>query len=98
MEKGAENAVFDVPHNFLTDRYRPIGTEVQNRFGMVAEKRIPVQNISIPSLAIPMSLGRNEQFSLFIPRHRRIAGRLIDIFVGKIELVYFCEYLRRKQF
>ncbi|CAD7091974.1 unnamed protein product [Hermetia illucens] len=74
--------VFDVPDNFLTDRYKPIGNDVQNRFGDKAEKRIPVKNISIPDLRIPMSLGRNEQFSLFVPRHRRIAGRLIDIFMG----------------
>lgn len=81
MEKG-HKTVFDVPDNFLTDRYKPIGTEVQNRAGENAEKRIPVRNISIPNLRIAMSLGRNEQFSLFIPRHRRIAGNLIDIFMG----------------
>lgn len=82
MEKG-NKVVFDVPDNFLTDRYKPIGNEVQSRFGEKAEQRIPVNNISIPDLRIPMSLGRNEQFSLFVPRHRRVAGRLIDIFVGK---------------
>lgn len=82
MEKG-NKAVFDIPDNFLTDRYKPIGNEVQSRFGEKAEQRIPVNNISIPDLRIPMSLGRNEQFSLFVPRHRRIAGRLIDIFMGK---------------
>jgi tyrosinase len=27
-------------------------------------------------------LGRQENFSLFIPKHRKIAGRLIDIFMG----------------
>lgn len=73
--------VFDLPDTFLTDRYLPIGNEVQNRFGEKAVKRVPVRDISIPDLRIPMSLGRNEQFSLFLPRHRKIAGRLIDIFL-----------------
>lgn len=82
MEKGDTKSVFDVPDNYLTDRYRPIGNELQTRFGETAEQRIPVRNISLPDLRIPMSLGRQEQFSLFIPRHRRIAGRLIDIFLG----------------
>lgn len=82
MEKGKTITVFDVPDKFLTDRYRPIGTEVQTRFGERAQKRIPVKDITLPDLRIPMSLGRNEQFSLFIPRHRQIAGRLIDIFMG----------------
>lgn len=86
MEKGhtaGGGTVFDVPDNYLTDRYRPIGTELATRFGETAENRIPVRNISLPDLRIPMSLDRNEQFSLFIPRHRRIAGRLIDIFIGE---------------
>uniref|UniRef100_A0A1A9WK12 tyrosinase n=1 Tax=Glossina brevipalpis TaxID=37001 RepID=A0A1A9WK12_9MUSC len=82
MEKGRTVTVFDVPDKFLTDRYRPIGAEVQTRFGERAEKRIPVKDITLPDLRVPLSLGRNEQFSLFIPRHRQIAGRLIDIFMG----------------
>ncbi|XP_053963742.1 phenoloxidase 2-like [Anastrepha ludens] len=81
MEKG-QAAVFDVPDKFLTDRYRPISNEVQSRFGEKAEQRIPVRDISIPDLRLPMSLPRDAQFSLFIPAHRRIAGRLIDIFMG----------------
>lgn len=81
MEKGKQNAVFDVPSNFLTDRYRVIGTDVQNRLGT---ESIPVRSISIPNLKIPESLGRNEPFSLFLTKHRRIAGHLINIFMGKI--------------
>uniref|UniRef100_A0A034WL57 Phenoloxidase subunit A3 n=1 Tax=Bactrocera dorsalis TaxID=27457 RepID=A0A034WL57_BACDO len=81
MEKG-KAAVFDVPDKFLTDRYRPIGNEVQSRFGEKAEQRIPVRDIAVPDLRLPMSLPRDAQFSLFIPAHRRIAGRLIDIFMG----------------
>ncbi|EDS29448.1 prophenoloxidase [Culex quinquefasciatus] len=79
---GKGKAIFDVPDNYLTDRYRPIGPEIQNRFGDQAEERIPVRSIALPDLRIPMSLGRQEQFSLFIPRHRKIAARLIDIFMG----------------
>jgi tyrosinase len=81
MKKGRNDSVFDVPANFLTDRYRPIGDEVQNRFGDDSPK-IPVKNIAIPDMRVPMSLGRHEQFSLWIPRHKKIAGRLIDIFMG----------------
>lgn len=89
MEKGEQKTVFDVPDNFLPDRYRAIGNELQNRFGEAAENRIPVKNISLPDLRIPMSLGRHEQFSLFIPAHRHIAGRLIDIFMGKYSKLFF---------
>lgn len=82
MEKGPNGAVFDVPSNFLSDRYRGIGDEIQNRFGQSGQ-RIPVRNIAIPNLRVPESLGRDEQFTLHIPRHRQIAGHLINIFMGK---------------
>uniref|UniRef100_A0A1B0DD67 Hemocyanin C-terminal domain-containing protein n=1 Tax=Phlebotomus papatasi TaxID=29031 RepID=A0A1B0DD67_PHLPP len=77
VEKGEQKTVFDVPDNFLPDRYRAIGNELQNRFGEAAENRIPVKNISLPDLRIPMSLGRHEQFSLFIPAHRRPGANTI---------------------
>jgi hypothetical protein len=83
MPKGKDNSVFDVPDVFLTNEYKNIGTEVQSRFGDDAGSKIPVQNISQPDLRIPMQLGRQENFSLWIPKHRKIAGRLIDIFMGK---------------
>lgn len=80
--KGKDNAVFEVPDNFLTEKYQPIGSEIQSRFGEEAGVRIPVQNIAQPDLRIPMQLGRQENFSLFIPKHRKLAGRLVDIFMG----------------
>lgn len=80
--KGKDNAVFEVPDNFLTEKYQPIGAEVQSRFGEEAGVRIPVQSISAPDLRIPMQLGRQENFSVFIPKHRKIAAKLIDLFMG----------------
>ncbi|TMW42656.1 hypothetical protein DOY81_012266, partial [Sarcophaga bullata] len=74
--------VLDVPDKFLTERYQPISNDVRTRAGNDVEARVPVRDIRVPDLRIPMSLGREEQFSLFIPKHRAIAGRLIDIFVG----------------
>lgn len=87
MPKGKDNSVFDVPDNFLTEKYKPIGSEIQSRFGEEAGNKIPVQNISQPDLKIPMQLGRQENFSLWIPKHRKIAARLIDIFMGNLEFI-----------
>ncbi|XP_053965114.1 phenoloxidase 2-like [Anastrepha ludens] len=81
VQKGKDE-VFDLPEKFLTDRYRPISNEVQSRFAEKVEQRIPVRDITIPDLRVPMSLPRDAQFSLFIPAHRRMAGHLIDIFMG----------------
>lgn len=83
VEKGPKSAVFDVPSKFLPDRFKSIGTEIQSTFSERAQEIIPVRDdISIPDLKIPFSLGRHEPFSLFIPRHRRLAATLIDIFMS----------------
>ncbi|XP_013107071.1 phenoloxidase 2-like [Stomoxys calcitrans] len=81
MEKGRSSTFFHVPDEFLTDRYRTLGGDVQSRFGEMTDKRVPVREIKLPDLSLAMSLDRDEQFSLFMPRHRRIAARLIDIFL-----------------
>lgn len=80
--KKGDNVIFRVPDNFLTDRYKPIGTELSNRFGDAREE-ILVKGITLPDLRPVEAFGRNEQFSLWIPRHRKIAGRMIDIFMGE---------------
>lgn len=82
VEKGPKNTVFDVPSEFLTDRFKDIGPEIQNQFSERAEEKIPVRG-DIPLPDLPLELGRHEQFSLFIPRHRRLASRLLDIFMSK---------------
>lgn len=84
VEKGPKNAVFDVPSEFLTDRFKDIGIDIQNKFSETAGERIPVQdNFPISDIRLPISLGRHEQFSLFIPRHRQLAAKLIEAFMSK---------------
>lgn len=83
MEKGPKGSVFDVPSEFLDDRFKNIGADIQTRYAEKATEIIPIKtDISIPDLALPLSLGRHEQFSLFIPRHRKIATRLVEIFLS----------------
>ncbi|XP_015123559.1 phenoloxidase 1 [Diachasma alloeum] len=82
VPKGDSEVVFDIPANYLIDRYRPVAGSIFNRFNDATESKIPVKEISIPDLRIPLQLGRREPFSLFIPAHRKMAGRLIDIFLG----------------
>ncbi|KAL3272975.1 hypothetical protein HHI36_014432 [Cryptolaemus montrouzieri] len=95
--KGDKNSVFKVPNNYLPDRYKPIGVTLANRFGAEAEEEIDVKNISLPNLGEITSLGRHENFSLFIPKHRRLAGKLINIFLGMRtvdDLLAVCVYAR----
>lgn len=83
IAKGDEEAVFMVPENYLESRFKPIGTQLVSRFGEKAKKQISVNNIAVPDISEVMELTRYENFSLFIPKHRTVAGRLIDIFMGK---------------
>ncbi|CAH1163694.1 unnamed protein product [Phaedon cochleariae] len=82
MPKGDNNAVFDVPPEYIPEEYKNIATQIVSRFGEEASERIQVSTISIPPLGDILELRRDENFSLFIPKHRRIAGRLINIYLG----------------
>jgi hypothetical protein len=55
-----------------------------NRLGAgEADDHVQVKPIALPDLTIPQSLSRDQNFSLFIPLHRKAAGRLIEILMGK---------------
>ncbi|XP_031621669.1 phenoloxidase 2-like [Contarinia nasturtii] len=85
-EKGKNNALFEVPNQLLTDRYKnnaDIQVRVQDRLGEESTVRVPVRaNIAIPNLSVPMQLDRKAPFSLLIPYHRKLATHLISVFIG----------------
>uniref|UniRef100_A0A1B6MSZ9 Tyrosinase copper-binding domain-containing protein n=1 Tax=Graphocephala atropunctata TaxID=36148 RepID=A0A1B6MSZ9_9HEMI len=83
VPKGDNQAVFDVPEEYLVERYRPLQDELNNRFGGDTKEHISVKPIQIPDLSLPLQLGRQENFSLFIPYHRRMASALIDAFMSQ---------------
>ncbi|KPJ13412.1 Phenoloxidase subunit 1 [Papilio machaon] len=94
MQKGEERSTFQIPDNFYPDKYKALSNTLANRFGADA-KSIPVNEIALPNLQLPMELPFNEQFSLFVPKHRKMAGKLIDIFMGMRnvqDLLSICSY------
>ncbi|XP_012266915.2 phenoloxidase 1-like isoform X1 [Athalia rosae] len=63
------------------------GERYQNVPNVVPRSRagapsIPVREITVPNLGIVTNLDRKQNFSLFLPSHRQMAGRLIEIFLG----------------
>ncbi|XP_014276959.1 phenoloxidase 1 [Halyomorpha halys] len=80
MPKGRDNTTFDIPQEFLSDRFKPLKNNLDNRFG--SGKKIAVKKITLPDLSLPEQLGRRAQFSLFIPSHRAMAARLVEVFMG----------------
>ncbi|XP_050074045.1 phenoloxidase 8-like [Anopheles maculipalpis] len=81
LPKDDGKTVIDLPDDFLTDRYRPIGAELQSRFSSDAEQRIPVRQVATPDLTFANGIPRRGGFSLFIPKHRDAAAALINLFM-----------------
>lgn len=74
-----------IPDEYLSDRYRPLAGDLQSRFTSGTDVEIPVRNVGIPDLAFAEVIDRRGAFSLFIEKHRDIAGRLIDVFVKVVD-------------
>ncbi|XP_072934080.1 phenoloxidase subunit 1-like [Epargyreus clarus] len=82
MKKGEDGAVFQLPTNYFPEKYKEVSAKLSDRFGEGSGRAVPVRNIALPDLSLPMQLPFNDHFSLFIPKHRDMAGRLISILMG----------------
>lgn len=63
--------------------------EISNRFGEDASEEVVVDKVPVPDLGDILTLGRQENFSLFIPKHRNLSAKLINIFLRKLTLFLF---------
>lgn len=90
LPKSNGQVYFDLPDNYLTDRYRPLGQSLQSRFGSNVQTRIPVQNISAPDITFAQAIPRRGGFSVFNQRHRQAAGRLIELFQNQSDADTLC--------
>ncbi|XP_022907914.2 phenoloxidase 1-like [Onthophagus taurus] len=88
LPKGPEKKSFIVPHEYMTARYKALPEQVVNDIAdYYTNDKIPVKQISIPDSAKfreILSFPREASFSLFIPKHREIAGYLIATFTGMV--------------
>ncbi|XP_013143832.1 PREDICTED: phenoloxidase subunit 1-like [Papilio polytes] len=94
LQKG-EKTIFQLPDEYYPKKYENLSGVISNRFGKGVDRVIPVRKIALPNLEIPMELPYDAQFSLFIPRHREISGKLIDIFLNMRnveDLISICSY------
>lgn len=80
-KKDNGTAVFDVPDEFLTDRYKPIGSELSSRFGENVERRIPLRSVAPPNIAFATAIPIKAPFSLFNLHNKQVAGQLIKLFM-----------------
>ena len=65
------------------DRYQPVAQRILSRFGNESQSSVPISQIAIPDLSLPLQLSRRDSFTLFIPSHRKMATRLTELFMGE---------------
>lgn len=75
---------FDVPENFFTDRYRPIGTTLSTRFGQNVTNKVTLRPLATtPNIDFASTLNRTGGFSLFNQVHKGMAGQLTKMFMDQ---------------
>lgn len=75
---------FDVPEEFYTDRYRPLGDELSTRFGEDATNKVVLKPLTtFPDLSFASVLSKDGGFSLFNQVHKEMAGKLMKIFIDQ---------------
>ncbi|XP_022907906.2 phenoloxidase 2-like [Onthophagus taurus] len=79
--KKGGNKTIEVPVDYLTDRYKEIAPTLANRIGEDSDEIVQVNQVPHPDLKDVLELGRRENFSLFLPKHKAMAAKLIDIFL-----------------
>lgn len=72
---------FELPQEYYTDRYKPIGSELSSRFGDDVERRVTLKSVAPPDLSFADSLKKTSGFSLFNQKHKEIAAQLTKIFL-----------------
>lgn len=83
-EKGEDGVIFQVPKGFISPRFSDVATVVESRFGDDASPRVTVKNGAKPDVTqFTKGLDRDAPFSLWVPKHSKIAGKLINLFMGQ---------------
>lgn len=82
MQKGDGKSVFQLPSDYYPDKYKGVSDRLTDRFGTSAGRMIPLRNIALPDLSLPKQLPYNGQFSLFVPKHREMSRKLVDVFMN----------------
>lgn len=84
--KGKNNVVFQVPDSYLLDKYQNIGADIRRRFILETDAIIQVADAGIPNLTFAQQLDKSDNFSLFIPKHRKMAAALTDLLLSKLNI------------
>ncbi|XP_067015103.2 phenoloxidase 2 [Anabrus simplex] len=84
LPKGFNNDIlFEMPLEYWPERYQEMESYFGELYSDLNATRITVPRAAtLPDLSLPMKLGRRDHFSLFIPLHRRMAQKLLEVLLG----------------
>lgn len=75
------NIAFLVPKYFLDSRFQYV--ELVDRSGVTGDvQEVEVKPIAPPDISNILKLSRDENFSTFLPSHRKMAAQLIEVLMG----------------
>ncbi|XP_072377116.1 phenoloxidase 1-like [Diabrotica undecimpunctata] len=102
LPKGPRGLKFEVPKEYLKDEYQNIEREPETSVRSIMMPPTPffqIKKFPLPPLGEILDLGIDENFSLFIPRHKKLAARLTSIFMDtndNNELLSVAVYARER--
>lgn len=73
---------FHVPDNYLSKEYKEISDKYNDDADNNRSSKIEIKAIDLPDIEFAKEVGRYDQFSIYIPAHRKIAARLINVFMS----------------
>jgi tyrosinase len=81
---------FNLPDELLSDRHQTLCQLLKAKNGdahdELMQSAMTVKKTELPDLSAVMGMARDEQFSLWIPRHKKLAARLIEVFMETRDL------------
>ncbi|GLH09004.1 Phenoloxidase subunit 1 [Gryllus bimaculatus] len=78
---------FDIPEEFVNTRFKKTQRKIQKQAGanILKIKKLDV----LPDISFPKQLGRREQFSHFVPKHRQMTKQLVQMLMNSSDVESF---------
>ena len=99
IPRSEEKVIFEIPKSFIAERFQDVAmVDLTSRFGDDTSPRFSVnQSSRLPDVTPFKGVPRDAPFSLWVPKHSKIAGQLVQLFMDQRtvdDLVSTAAYIR----
>lgn len=85
--KGDDGVIFDIPTSFIAKRFQSVSNAIASRMKRSNNPKMEIhvnENLQLPDIRQFIDeLPRDKSFSLWIPRHSKIAEKMIRLFIAQ---------------